>query len=82
MKVFHLKYQDVFFNEAVIEEIVHINLYEKLFISLLDFRHVSGNRYCEVANVSTGRIRSKTFDTERALLKKNLPPFQFLLFRN
>jgi hypothetical protein len=82
MKVFHLKYQDVFFNEAGTQESVYIKSYETLFIKILDFRYVSAQRCCEVANVSNGRMSSKSFDAERVLLKRELPPFQFLLFRN
>ena len=82
MKVYQFKYQEIFVNEAVVNEEQFVGQYNEFFEELLRYRNISKMKIYQVINLSNFSISSNAVVIEPLLKKRILPPFRFLTCRN
>lgn len=82
MKVYQFKYQEIFVNEAAVNEEQFIGQYNEFFEVLLRYRNISKMKIYQVINLSNFSISSNAVVIEPLLKKRTLPPFRFLTCRN
>lgn len=82
MKVYQFKHQEIFVNDAALNEEKFVEQYNEFFETLLRCKNISKMRIYQSINLNNYTISSRSFTIEPLLKKSTLPAFQFLACLN